>query len=212
VSNIESIMGGDRNETCDGPERFIDGIECRPVPGASAYLASATGVIYSFQKNGRGHKAGLEYTTLTQMRWKGGYSKVIIKLDAGRQVKRFVHRLVLLAFAGPPLPGQEACHNNGDPTDSRIENLRWGTKTENGRDKVRHGTSPKGVRSGRAKLTEADVVAIKQDIIVGLSGSKIAARFGVHPNSISWIRTGRGWSHVAPELNAKFPMPQRSAI
>ena len=35
-----------------------------------------------------------------------------------------VHRLVLEAFVGPNPPGLECCHNNGDPSDNRVENLR----------------------------------------------------------------------------------------
>lgn len=51
-----------------------------------------------------------------------------------------VHRLVLIAFAGPPPDGCEALHNDGDPANNRVENLRWGTRSENVRDRVRHGT------------------------------------------------------------------------
>lgn len=51
-----------------------------------------------------------------------------------------VHRLVLLAFVGPGPDGTECCHNNGDPADNRLSNLRWDTRIENQRDRVRHGT------------------------------------------------------------------------
>lgn len=58
-----------------------------------------------------------------------------------------VHRLVLLAFIGEPPPGHEACHNNGDPSDNRLSNLRWDNRSANVIDQVRHGTHHK------AKLT-----------------------------------------------------------
>jgi hypothetical protein len=51
-----------------------------------------------------------------------------------------VHRLVLLAWVGPPPAGTEACHNNGMADDNRLVNLRWGTRSENTRDMVSHGT------------------------------------------------------------------------
>lgn len=51
----------------------------------------------------------------------------------------YVHRVVLTAFVGPCPDGMEGCHNNGNPTDNRLENLRWGTRSENSRDTVRHG-------------------------------------------------------------------------
>ena len=55
--------------------------------------------------------------------------------------KRFpVHRLVLMNHYGPPGPNQECLHINGDPSDNNIENLRWGTRSENIQDAVRMGT------------------------------------------------------------------------
>ncbi len=50
-----------------------------------------------------------------------------------------VHRLVLLTFIGPCPEGKEACHNNGIKTDNSPENLRWDTKSENNKDRFRHG-------------------------------------------------------------------------
>lgn len=54
---------------------------------------------------------------------------------------RWVHRLVLESFVGPCPDGMEGCHENGDPTDTRLTNLRWDTRSANSRDAVRHGTN-----------------------------------------------------------------------
>jgi hypothetical protein len=51
----------------------------------------------------------------------------------------YVHRLVLEAFVGPPPVGLVGCHNNGSPTDNRVENLRWDTLKANSQDMVKHG-------------------------------------------------------------------------
>lgn len=51
-----------------------------------------------------------------------------------------VHRLVLLAFAGEPPAGTEACHRDGDPANNVLSNIYWGTRSENMLDQVRHGT------------------------------------------------------------------------
>lgn len=53
-----------------------------------------------------------------------------------------VHRLVLIAFVGPPPPGMHALHSDGDPANNRLSNLRWGTPSENSFDAVRHGVHP----------------------------------------------------------------------
>ncbi|MDV2474211.1 hypothetical protein F8M49_29970 [Rhodococcus zopfii] len=59
----------------------------------------------------------------------------------GIQSNTKVHRLVLEAFAGPAPTGMVCCHNNGDGTDNRLENLRWDTLSSNSQDTVRHGAN-----------------------------------------------------------------------
>ncbi len=50
-----------------------------------------------------------------------------------------VHRVVALAFLGPPPPGQIVRHLDGDPSNNTLANLAYGTYGDNERDKVRHG-------------------------------------------------------------------------
>jgi hypothetical protein len=64
-----------------------------------------------------------------------------IGLHRGKRTSVQVHRLVLEAFVGACPQGMEALHANGDPADNRLENLRWGTRSENQRDRIRHGCS-----------------------------------------------------------------------
>jgi hypothetical protein len=58
----------------------------------------------------------------------------------GKTHGKLVHRLVLEAFIGPCPDGMEGCHNNGDPSDNRLANLRWDTRSNNALDAVAHGT------------------------------------------------------------------------
>ncbi len=53
--------------------------------------------------------------------------------------KKAVHRLVLSAFVGPCPDGMECCHDDGDPTNNAVSNLYWGTRSQNMRDRFRHG-------------------------------------------------------------------------
>lgn len=57
----------------------------------------------------------------------------------GQVSAHYVHRLVLEAFRGTCPPGHEACHYDDDPSNNRLENLRWGTSSENSLDMVRNG-------------------------------------------------------------------------
>lgn len=50
-----------------------------------------------------------------------------------------VHRLVLLAFRGEPKKGEEARHLNDQREDARLENLEWGSRSENLYDRGRNG-------------------------------------------------------------------------
>jgi hypothetical protein len=52
----------------------------------------------------------------------------------------YVHVLMLQAYVGPrPFPRAEARHLNDDKLDNRLENLCWGTQSENNRDRVSNG-------------------------------------------------------------------------
>lgn len=75
-----------------------------------------------------------------------GYPLIALS-RGGNQTHFYVHRLVLEAFVGSCPEGMEACHNDGNPGNPQLENLRWDTRSENERDRVRHGTHHKTRRT-----------------------------------------------------------------
>ena len=120
----------------------------------------------------------------------GRYASVCV---AGRQC--LVHRLVAEAFLGPCPEGHIVCHGPGGPLDNRLENISYGTHSKNlGEDRRRDGTLPRGSRSGKAKLTEEQVIEIKRRTAAGESRASISRSFGVNPETISHIATGRSWA------------------
>ena len=101
----------------------------KPIPGYEGwYEVSDQGHVRTFRRgaNGRLLKPG---------RMPQGHLSVAL----GRGNSQCVHKLVLLAFVGPAPDKHECCHNNGDPADNRLENLRWGTRSENIKDAYAHG-------------------------------------------------------------------------
>jgi hypothetical protein len=100
-----------------------------------------------------------------------------------------------------PSPQHGACHTCDNPPCVNPAHLWWGTAQDNATDMCRKGRSNKwnGRRQGenhpRAKLSNADVVEIKR-LRGKESQSSLAARFGVSPNGISAIHTGRLWTHI----------------
>ena len=85
----------------------------------------------------------------------------IVNLSKNSKIKRFgVHQLVLLAFVGQkPFKGAETRHLDGNPSNNKLENLVYGTKSENMQDAVKHGT----LVFSRSNLTREDVIKIAQD-------------------------------------------------
>jgi hypothetical protein len=109
-----------------------------------------------------------------------------------------VHRAVAWAFLGPQLKGMYVCHNNGNPSDNRLTNLRYGTARENAKDKVHHKTQPRGTTSYKAKLTEDDVKEIRRDW-KNYSLASFATKFGVGIGTIRDVILNRTWTHVPYE-------------
>lgn len=67
------------------------------------------------------------------------YPQVVLCKETKRKTKS-VHKLVLEAFIGPAPAGQVAMHRNSVPYDCRLENLEYGTYSENTREAIRVGT------------------------------------------------------------------------
>lgn len=71
--------------------------------------------------------------------WQSGrYGHLKVQIEDGR--RRFVHQLVAESFLGERPDGADVRHLNGNPADNRVENLTYGTRSENVLDSVRHGT------------------------------------------------------------------------
>lgn len=113
-----------------------------PIPGyVGSYEVSDNGGVRSLLRTirGRNNTPRIQPAkTLTPYINPSGYGFVSLRQKSQGKTMR-VHRLVLRAFVGEPIVGQEGCHNNGNPGDNRLTNLRWGTRSENMFDKVKHG-------------------------------------------------------------------------
>lgn len=118
----------------------------------------------------------------------------------------FVHRLVLEAFVGPRPPGTVCCHADGDPTNNRLDNLRWDTQRANIHDAMAHGTfvnapgftaSQRGEGNLQAKLTEADVLDIRKRAAAGETRAATGRAYGLHPAYVTLIVKRRRWAHVS---------------
>lgn len=126
-------------------------------------------------------------------RGNGGYPVVNLSAPGRQRRPRLVHRLVLEAFEGPCPSGMEAAHGDGNRANPALSNLRWATPTANNLDKVVHGTQKRGEQHQTAKLTEAQVLAIKADQRLQ---RVIANEFGISPSNVSLLKSGNSWKHL----------------
>jgi protein gp37 len=110
-----------------------------------------------------------------------------------------VHRLVALAHLGAPEEGHEVCHRNGNSRDNRLVNLRWGTRSENQREKVRHGS-----RGGPQRIDAQIAAGIREARRGGATQQAVADRFGVSRPLVSLIENGRAWG--GPD-DLPWPLP-----
>lgn len=170
------------------------------VSDSHGYCVGDDGSVYSRVANvylpGKGRVAtpvlGSEWRRLAAAPNGDGYPCVQLSGVGGKKdVNSTVHKLVLLAFKGPPKKGQECRHLNGVRNDNRVGNLEWGTRLENMQDRGTHGTHVKGAKKENAKLTADDVRMVFGLKEMGLSNREIASRFGCDRSVISRVLTGR---------------------
>ncbi|OUQ22164.1 hypothetical protein B5E80_15305 [Flavonifractor sp. An135] len=95
-----------------------------------------------------------------------------------------VHSLVARTFLGPPCEGEEVRHLDGDAANNRVENLAYGSRTDNILDVFRIN------RSWR-KLSLQDMREIKHRLDAGETGASVARSFGVSATTISRVKLGR---------------------
>jgi hypothetical protein len=125
-----------------------------------------------------------------------GYLRVALYSSSGHS-ERYVHRLVLETHGSPPpMHPSQVRHLNGRPDDNRLENLAWGTAAENARDRVRHGTSRKGIANHNAKLSNSKVKEIRRLAARGWTQENLSRKFEVGISTIQKVLAHKTWTHV----------------
>lgn len=129
----------------------------------------------------------------------GQYPEVELRLD-GIVERRYIHHLVLRAFAGDSAAGQVANHKNGIKHDNRVTNLEWVTVGQNNKHAYDTGLKVisnvkfnplKGEACPGSKLTADQVREIRA--ISGVSQPELGRRYGVAQTTISAVKNGYTW-------------------
>lgn len=162
-------------------ERWAD------IPEYIGYQVSDQGRVRTVDRAilGRDGREGLHRgRVLKPQRLKNGYLEVYL-CDGKSRKHRTVHSLVAQMFLGSRPERMDVMHINGDRSDNRVENLAYGTRSENLR-----GTYAYGGKKGNGKLSLADVDEIRRRLGIGESCRSIAELFKVDNAAIYHIRNG----------------------
>jgi len=130
---------------------------------------------------------------------KNGYGRISVN---GRLWS--VHRLSYQMHFGDIPAGLFVCHHCDNRRCVRPDHLFLGTSLDNVRDMIakgrsRHPNPPPhpGELHGQARLTASQVIEMRRAYAAGEgSYAQMAARFGVHPQTVASIIQGKRWRHL----------------
>jgi hypothetical protein len=109
---------------------------------------------------------------------------------------RPAHRVMCEMLNGPAT-GEfvDTAHScgNGHKGCMNPKHLRWASRAENSADRLSHGNDGRGERNGMAKLTQADVLAIREMAPYAVH-AVIAKHYGISGAQMSRIVNGKRWA------------------
>jgi hypothetical protein len=170
-----------------------DAEEWRDIPGYEGlYMVSNYGAVRSLDRDIT-HRNRWRMCT---MRMRGRVLRQYMRHDGylyvnlTRKAVLSVHALVAAAFIGERPHGMFVCHNDGNPSNNYIDNIRYCTPRENRMDCIKHGTHNLGSKSEKAKLTREQVLEVRKRLLLGERQTDIAKRFGISQSVVSRMRSG----------------------
>ena len=136
---------------------------------------------------------------LTPQKHTGGYSKVCFwDKNKKKRLNRFIHRLVAINFIDNPNNYKYVNHINGDKTDNRVENLEWCSAKHNTNHAVKNGLIKSGEKSTSSKLTEKQVIEIRNTYKKGvITYVQLAKKYGISKQKIERIVNRKRWKQTS---------------
>jgi|SRR5688572_6965029 len=105
------------------------------------------------------------------------------------------HRLVATHFIDNPKNLPFVCHKDDNRLNNTVGNLFWATPKENSADMVKKNRSASGERCGASKLTDNDVLKIR-DLKGKYPSRKVGRMFGIVKSNVLFIWSNKTWKHI----------------
>ncbi len=166
----------------------------KPIPDFPGYEVSTFGSIRSYRKKGYGIIAETPQALLKSVKSQK-HAFVHIRRNGKGYIVR-IHRLVTSAFLGPCPSGLEVCHNDGNPQNNHIDNLRYDTHKANIKDKQRHGTQQLGENVNKALLTNAQANTIRYKRANGITTKQLSEEYGVSVAIVRRLVRGKTYTQA----------------
>lgn len=97
----------------------------------------------------------------------------------------------------------DTCHSCHNPICCNPGHLRYAPRQSNVNDMTAARRHAYGQVNGHAKLTESDVLVIRERAAAGASGATLARDYGVSASSITSIIRGLRWKHVGGPIRVE---------
>ena len=116
-----------------------------------------------------------------------GYQMVTL-IERGKKKHFAIHRLVAISFIGEVPDKHVVCHKDDNKLNNGVDNLYYGTYSQNGKDAVMNKKLKSGENHPDAKLSNADVDTIRHLVVsLGKTHREVADIFGVASSTVSGI-------------------------
>jgi hypothetical protein len=130
-----------------------------------------------------------------------GYTAFILRKPGElKPYRRLLHRLMAIAFLPNPNHLSDVAHEDGNPQNRALSNLRWSTHRDNQMDMRRHGKMQDGEKCCTARITKAQALDIILRARTGELQKSLAVEYGISPAQISRIVNGSRWKHLTARL------------
>lgn len=172
----------------------------QPIKSFPGYFINQLGEVFSVKS---GNNAFIsDVNIIKKLKWlknRNGYFSVCLRRD-GKGFRKLVHRLVLETFVGDCPIGYQCRHLDGTRDNNNLDNLRWGTPSQNQQDRWRHGTAhsrpPRGEKNVKAKLNRLQVRIIRKFPEYRGYRKDLSEIFNISVYTITAIKTNKIWKHL----------------